>query len=117
MLQLETFSQYLRTCYLRNRNKAGKVRPVAPAKVNNGNPSNNEALTFPATPLVELGQVLRVMPAVTALLTGSGGGGTRAPNTRPTGEKKDQDPRPTAPAEPRGLPRREKERDIVQGAP
>src|SRR5258707_12689461 len=60
------FSQYLRTCYLRNRNKAGKARPVAPAKVNNGKTNNNEALTFPATPPVELGQVLRVMPAGTS---------------------------------------------------
>src|SRR5258707_519 len=36
MFQPEMFSQYLRTCYLRNRNKAGKARSVAPAKVNNG---------------------------------------------------------------------------------
>src|SRR5260221_2500801 len=68
MFQQEMFSQYLRACYLRNRNKAGKARPVAPAKVNNGKTNNNEALTFPATPPVELGQVLRVMPAVTALV-------------------------------------------------
>src|SRR5260370_2191554 len=75
MFQPETFSPYLRTCYLRNRNKAGKVRPVAPTKVNNGNPNNNEALTFPATPPVELGQVLRVMPAVTTPVTPPAGGG------------------------------------------
>src|SRR5258707_5857814 len=83
MLQLETFSQYLRTCYLRNRNKAGKVRPVAPAKVNNGNPSNNEALTFPATPLVELGQVLRVMPAVKNPDSRPDGGGGHARHSHP----------------------------------
>src|SRR5260221_12806479 len=76
MFQPEMFSQYLRTCYLRNRNKAGKARPVAPAKVNNGKTNNNEALTFPATPPVELGQVLRVMPADKSLIipaTGSAG--------------------------------------------
>src|SRR5258707_15802034 len=92
MLQLETFSQYLRTCYLRNRNKAGKGRPVAPAKVNNGNPSNNEALTFPATPLVELGQVLRVMPAVKNPVARPAGGGDARAQAHTRGAKKRTEP-------------------------
>src|SRR5258707_8076320 len=100
MLQLETFSQYLRTCYLRNRNKAGKVRPVAPARVNNGNPSNNEALTFPATPLVELGQVLRVMPAVTALVAGPAGQAARPAKTCSRSQTKSSDRRPSSSVRP-----------------
>src|SRR4029077_15153104 len=96
MFQLERFSQYLRTCYLRNRNKAGKVRPGAPTKVNNGNPNNNEALTFPATPPVEPGQVLRVMPAVTALLARPAGQAARPAKTCSRNRTKSSDRSPSS---------------------
>src|SRR5258708_19498960 len=94
MFQPEMFSQYLRTCYLRNRNKAGKARPVAPAKVNNGKTNNNEALTFPATPPVELGQVLRVMPAVKALVAPAAGQAAQPAKTSSRGQTKKHDTRP-----------------------
>src|SRR5258707_11344309 len=98
MFQPEMFSQYLRTCYLRNRNKAGKARPVAPAKVNNGKTNNNEALTFPATPPVELGQVLRVMPAVSTPVAPPAGAATRPAQNPPPGPKKNTGPQPPASA-------------------
>src|SRR5260221_8637601 len=98
MFQQEMFSQYLRACYLRNRNKAGKARPVAPAKVNNGKTNNNEALTFPATPPVELGQVLRVMPAGTApVAPAAAPAGPPAQTPPPRPKKNTGPPAPSSP--------------------
>src|SRR5260221_9174875 len=95
MFQQEMFSQYLRACYLRNRNKAGKARPVAPAKVNNGKTNNNEALTFPATPPVELGQVLRVMPAATTPIAPHAPRAGQPPPNPPPDPNNNTGPHPT----------------------
>src|SRR5258707_10104314 len=104
------FSQYLRTCYLRNRNKAGKARPVAPAKVNNGKSNNNEALTFPATPPVELGQVLRVMPAVSTLVAPAAAAASQPGQNPPPSPNKKTGRRPTSAGKTRGCLERKKKR-------